>query len=184
MRLSEVRRLAQGVVDGRGAALPFLGEGHFSQVFSLPGDKVLKVSGRAGFGGDEYPDSYELASMGCYDGWQFFAHYAQQNPDKHLAEILHFEMLDDAHAFGIMPAYRPVRGAKPRALRQRWEWYLEGWQASEAYKKAPRWLRNLKAFGQEHGLRVDMHSANSMLDAHGRLRITDPFAHSRTTSGL
>ena len=148
-----------------------LGSGHFGEAWEHadhPG-YVVKISGRAAFGGDSIRT--EKPSL---DGWPTFAQHCQAHPHPNLPKILHFERLSVGISFGIMPCYQDIEPYGVSAdgeLVSEWRHYLEGG------KGAPEWMWPIIGMRGALGMRVDLHGGNVMMDMDtGEYIMTDPFS--------
>ncbi len=146
-----------------------LGSGLFGEAWEhadYPG-LAVKVSGRAGFGMlTEYYAGSELYA----DSWQVFAQYCHKHPHEHLPKIMHFERINAAVAWAIMPRYMPTSSPQMDELRSKWQDWLNG------ERNAPEWLWPIIGMASSLCMAVDLHSGNVMLDSDGNLIMTDPFS--------
>ena len=149
-----------------------LGSGWFGEAWEhadYPG-LVVKVSGRGGFGrrAPHTPDVDITA-----DSWQVFAQYCHKHPHEHLPKIMHFERINAAVAWAIMPKYRQCKRSGPDehvALRRKWQGWLNG------ERDAPEWMWPVIGMAESLCMTVDLHGDNVMLDSGGTLIMTDPFS--------
>lgn len=149
-----------------------LGSGWFGEAWEhvdYPG-LVVKVSGRAGFGTGTYT-SYNPYNDRPADSWQVYAQYCHKNPHEHLPKIMHFERINAATAWAIMPRYRPYYEDEHDIQRLRWRDWLNG------DRDAPEWLWPIINMAESLYLKVDLHCDNVMLDSDGTLIMTDPFSN-------
>ncbi len=152
-----------------------LGNGLYGEVWEhadYPG-LVLKVSGRAGFGG-----GYVSASGGCpdSDSWQVYAQYCHKHPHEHLPHILHFESINAAVAWAIMPKYKPL-GLGHSADRIRLQW----WDWLNGARGAPEWMWPIIGMASSLRMTLDLHAGNVMMREDGILVMTDPFSACETS---
>lgn len=146
-----------------------LGSGWFGEAWehdNYPGF-VVKVSGRAGFG---RKTSYDADDDLHADSWQVFAQYCHKHPHEHLPKIMHFERINAAVAWAIMPKYRPQNHYEQDGLRCKWQGWLNG------DRDAPEWMWPIIGMASSLCMEVDLHSDNVMLDSAGNLIMTDPFS--------
>ena len=146
-----------------------LGSGWFGEAWEhadYPG-LVVKVSGRAGFG---ILTEYSADDFLDADSWQVFAQYCHKHPHEHLPKIMHFERINAAVAWAIMPRYMPASSPWMDELRLKWQDWLCG------ARGAPEWLWPIIAMASSLCMQVDLHSGNVMLDSDGTLIMTDPFS--------
>ena len=150
-----------------------LGSGWFGEAWEHadhPG-LVVKVSGRAGFG---RKTSYDADDALNADSWQVFAQYCHKHPHEHLPKIMHFERINAAVAWAIMPKYSPYYEHKHDIERLRWQGWLNG------DRDAPEWLWPIIGMASALSLKVDLHGSNVMLDSADNLIMTDPFSGTET----
>ena len=150
-----------------------LGSGFFGEAWEhadYPG-LVVKVSGRGGFGLKGAYTSAMTESGPCFDSWQVYAQYCHKHPHKHLPNIMHFERINAATAWAIMPKYKPyVDSLWKDSTREKWQRWLDG------ERNAPEWLWPIIGMASSLYMEVDLHSGNVMLDDDGTLIMTDPFS--------
>lgn len=152
-----------------------LGSGWFGEAWEhadYPG-LVVKVSGRAGFG-HGHDTSYNSYKYRPADSWQVFAQYCHKHPHEHLPKIMHFERINTAVAWAIMPRYRAYCEHEHEIQRLLWR----GWLAGD--RNAPEWLWPVIGMAASLYLKVDLHSDNVMVDSDGTLIMTDPFSNMET----
>ncbi len=146
-----------------------LGAGWFGEAWEhadYPG-LVVKVSGRSGFGVDmPYCADDDLVA----DSWQVYAQYCHKHPHEHLPKIMHFERINAAVAWAIMPKYRTYHHYDHETQRLRWQAWLNG------DRNAPEWMWPIIGMAASLCMRVDLHSDNVMLDSADNLIMTDPFS--------
>lgn len=146
-----------------------LGSGWFGEVWEhadYPG-LVVKVSGRSGFGRKK---SYNADDELHADSWQVYAQYCHKHPHEHLPKIMHFERINAAVAWAIMPRYRPSSEGWVYELRYNWQGWLNG------ARDAPEWMWPIIGMASSLCMQVDLHGDNVMLDSAGTLIMTDPFS--------
>lgn len=171
-KVRRARRDGERWCDSVGlAGWRWIGAGHFGEAWEHedhPG-YVVKISGRAAFGGDALP-----TGKPSLDGWPTFAQHCQANPHPNLPKILHFERLSVGISFGIMPYYRsidPYGVAADGEIVSQWRDYLDGG------KGAPEWMWPIIGMRGALGMRVDLHGGNVMMDMDtGEYIMTDPFS--------
>ena len=161
-------KFKRGEVLGLGWRM--LGNGWYGEAWEhadYPG-LVLKVSGRAGFGvGDQGG-----ATTGS-DSWQVYAQYCHKHPHEHLPHILHFERINAAVAWAIMPKYNPCDDSSS-GVRLQWRDWLNGAHG------APEWIWPIVGMAASLRMTVDLHSGNVMARDDGVLVMTDPFSARKT----
>lgn len=156
-----------------------LGSGFFGEAWEHadhPG-LVVKVSGRAGFGYRETAnlDTFYSANDLSADSWQVYAQYCHKHPHKHLPNIMHFERINAATAWAIMPKYSPYVAEPGRDFtRAKWQVWLDGG------RNAPDWMWPIIGMASSLCMEVDLHTGNVMLGADGTLIMTDPFSGMET----
>lgn len=147
-----------------------LGSGWYSEAWEhadYPG-LVLKVSGREGFGPDETYGRWDIPGS---DSWQVYAQYCHKHPHEHLPQILHFERINAAVAWAIMPKYTPLgRGFAGERTRMQWAGWLNG------DRGAPEWMWPIIGMASSLCMTVDLHRGNVMVSADGTMIMTDPFS--------
>ena len=119
--------------DGYAAGWRKLGAGWFGEAWEhadYPG-LVVKVSGRSGFG---LNNSASYNDGRIADSWQVYAQYCHKHPHEHLPKIMHFERINAAVAWAIMPKYRLFSKCGHDAQRLKWEGWLNG------KRDAPEWM--------------------------------------------
>ena len=154
-----------------------LGSGLFGEVWEhadYPG-LVVKVSGRARFG---WQDEYAFTRLEddpepCFDSWQVYAQYCHKHPHKHLPNIMHFERINAATAWAIMPKYKPY-DHRQDFKRLQWQDWLFG------ERNAPDWMWPIIGMASSLCMDVDLHPCNVMLDDDDTLIMTDPFSGMET----
>ena len=159
-----------------GSGWSMLGSGWFGEAWEhadYPG-LVVKVSGRAGFGRKTSYDAYDVDDGLHADSWQVFAQYCHKHPHEHLPKIMHFERINAAVAWAIMPKYRHCSHYKQDVLRCKWQAWLNG------ERDAPEWLWPIIGMASSLCMEVDLHSYNVMQDSDGTLIMTDPFSGMET----
>lgn len=151
-----------------------LGNGWYGEAWEhadYPG-LVIKVSGRAGFGADESGDKWGIPGS---DSWQVYAQYCHKHPHEHLPQILHFERINAAVAWAIMPKYHPLGGGYGEDhTRVQWRDWLNGGHG------APEWMWPIIGMASSLHMTVDLHSGNVMVSADGTMVMTDPFSGCET----
>ncbi len=164
------RKLKYKRGDGYAEGWSKLGTGWYGEAWEhadYPG-LVLKVSGRAGFGSDA-PDA--LVDKPGSDSWQVYAQYCHKHPHEHLPQILHFERINAAVAWAIMPKYKPLgRDFAEERTRMHWERWLNGDPG------APEWMWPIIGMASSLCMSVDLHRGNVMVSADGTMIMTDPFS--------
>ena len=155
-----------------------LGSGFFGEAWEhadYPG-LVVKVSGREGFGlqGAYTFDMIEYGPSPCFDSWQVYAQYCHKHPHEHLPKIMHFERINAAVAWAIMPKYRSYYEHEHETQRLLWKGWLNG------DRDAPEWLWPIIGMASSLSLKVDLHGGNVMLDSADNLIMTDPFSGTET----
>ncbi len=146
-----------------------LGSGYFGEAWghdNYPG-LVVKVSGRAGFGRKK---SYNANDDRHADSWQVYAQYCHKHPHEHLPKIMHFERINAAVAWAIMPKYRTYHQPEHDIQRLQWKAWLNG------DRDAPEWMWPVIGMASSLCMEVDLHSDNVMTDGDGTLIMTDPFS--------
>lgn len=155
--------------DGHAEGWNKLGSGWFGEAWEhvcYPG-LVVKVSGRSGFGVNP---SYTADDDIISDSWQVFAQYCHKHPHEHLPKIMHFERINAAVAWAIMPKYRQWNHYKHDVLRRKWQGWLNG------DRDAPEWMWPIIGMASSLCMKVDLHRYNVMIDSAGTLIMTDPFS--------
>ena len=147
-----------------------LGSGWFGEAWEhvlYPG-LVVKVSGRAGFGRGKTGSERTTPN---YDSWQVYAQYCHKHPHEHLPNILHFERINAAVAWAIMPKYTPFdRDLDEERTQLKWARWLNGAHG------APEWMWPIEGMAASLRMTVDLHSGNIMVRDDGILVMTDPFS--------
>ena len=146
-----------------------LGSGLYGEAWEhadYPG-LVLKVSGRAGFGADRC-DGVGIPSS---DSWQVYAQYCHKHPHEHLPQILHFERINAAVAWAIMPKYKPFNGTFYN-VRTQTQWC--GWLNGD--RDAPEWMWPIIGMASSLCMTVDLHRGNIMMSDDDIMVMTDPFS--------
>lgn len=146
-----------------------LGSGWFGEAwehYNYPG-LVVKVSGRSGFG---RKTSYNADDELHADSWQVYAQYCHKHPHEHLPKIMHFERVNAAVAWAIMPKYSTHTSYSDDVLRLKWQGWLNG------ERDAPEWMWPIIGMASSLYMQVDLHSGNVMRDSDGTLIMTDPFS--------
>ena len=158
-----------------------LGAGHYGEAWAHRAypDLVLKISGRAQWGNDEfYFDKFHLYNMKVrLDAWPVFARHCRDNPHPKLPKIMHFEQPSEGMAWAVMPRYESLPDMdmaeydrldnERRMLRE----MLQG------APYAPEWMWPLRQMAGGLYFQVDLHEGNVMVDPKtGELIITDPFS--------
>lgn len=154
-----------------------LGSGFFGEAWEhsdYPG-LVVKVSGRGGFGLNDAYTVIRLEPEPCFDSWQVYAQYCHKHPHKHLPNIMHFERINAAAAWAIMPKYMPARQHEQDVLRCKWAGWLND------ARGAPEWMWPIIGMASSLYMKVDLHSGNVMTDSDGTLIMTDPFSDMETS---
>lgn len=154
-----------------------LGSGWFGEAWEhddYPG-LVLKVSGKSGFGsGDTCPRRTTLSS----DSWQVYAQYCHKHQHEHLPQILHFERINAAVAWAIMPKYEQLEHLEfshsTERTRLQWRNWLNG------VPGAPEWMWPIIGMASSLRMTLDLHSGNVMVRKDGILVMTDPFSACET----
>ena len=156
-----------------------LGSGFFGEAWEhadYPG-LAVKVSGRGSFGlQDEYTFTRREGDPApSFDSWQVYAQYCHKHPHKHLPNIMHFERINAANAWAIMPKYRKYK-PKPghEYARATWQMWLDG------APNAPEWMWPIIGMAASLRMEVDLHGGNVMLDDDDTLIMTDPFSGMET----
>ena len=150
-----------------------LGSGWFGEAWEhadYPG-LVVKVSGRAGFG---RKTSYNANDDLYADSWQVYAQYCHKHPHEHLPDIMHFERINAAVAWAIMPKYSTHTHPYDDVLRLKWQGWLNGG------RDAPEWMWPIIGMASSLCMQVDLHGGNVMLDRDGTLIMSDPFSRMET----
>ena len=146
-----------------------LGRGLYGEAWEhadYPG-LVLKVSGRAGFGSDASGGKGVPGS----DSWQVYAQYCHKHPHEHLPHILHFERINAAVAWAIMPKYKPFgHSFAEERMQLQWRDWLNGAHG------APEWMWPIIGMASSLNMTVDLHRGNIMVRDDGILVMTDPFS--------
>ena len=166
------RKLKYKRGDGYAEGWCKLGSGWFGEAWEhddYPG-LVVKVSGRSGFGSSPYDGDDEVIA----DSWQVYAQYCHNHPHEHLPKIMHFERINAAVAWAIMPKYRPYCEFEHDTQRLRWQGWLNG------DRTAPEWMWPIIGMASSLRMQVDLHSGNVMLDSADNLIMTDPFSGTET----
>lgn len=147
-----------------------LGHGWYGEAWEhadYPG-LILKVSGRAGFGVGDQGEGGEAPGA---DSWQVYAQYCHKHPHEHLPHILHFERINAAVAWAIMPKYNPYdRDLDDEHTHLKWGRWLNGGHG------APEWMWPIVGMAASLRMVVDLHSGNIMVRDDGILVMTDPFS--------
>ena len=147
-----------------------LGSGWYGEAWEhadYPG-LVLKVSGRGGFGIDEPGDRWGIPGS---DSWQVYAQYCHKHPHEHLPRILHFERINAAVAWAIMPKYKTLGlDFSEERTRLQWRDWLNGAHG------APEWMWPIIGMAASLCMAVDLHSGNVMVRDDGTMVMTDPFS--------
>lgn len=172
LKVRRARRAGYSWADRKGlSGWTKLGAGHFGEAWAHEDHMgyVVKISGRAAFGGDAVHGAKPQL-----DGWPTFAQHCQANPHPNLPKILHFERLSVGISFGIMPYYRgidPYRVAADSEVVSKWRDYLDGGPG------APAWMWPIIGMRGALCMRVDLHADNVMRDMDtGEYIMTDPFS--------
>ena len=149
-----------------------LGSGFFGEAWEHADypELVVKVSGRGGFGLDDAYTVIRLKYEPCLDSWQVYAQYCHKHPHKHLPNIMHFERINAAAAWAIMPKYKLYHDTPGHYTRMRWHGWLNG------ERNAPEWMWPIIGMASSLCLEVDLHSENVMIDSDGTMIMTDPFS--------
>ena len=167
------RKLQYKRGDGYAEGWRKRGSGWFGEAWEhadYPG-LVVKVSGRGGFSRGA---SYNHYNYRPADSWQVYAQYCHKHPHEHLPKIMHFERINAAVAWAIMPRYWPYCGDEHEIQRLLWLGWLNG------DRGAPDWMWPIINMAESLHLKVDLHSDNVMLDSDGTLIMTDPFSNMET----
>ena len=147
-----------------------LGNGWYGEAWEhadYPG-LVLKVSGRSGFG---VGDQGERGTAPGSDSWQVYAQYCHKHPHEHLPHILHFERINAAVAWAIMPKYNTwVPNFADESTKFQWRDWLNGGRG------APEWMWPIVGMAAALRMTVDLHRGNIMVRDDGVLVMTDPFS--------
>ena len=87
---------------------------------------------------------------------------------------MHFERINAASAWAIMPKYRPWNHYEQDVLRLKWQGWLNG------DRDAPEWMWPIIGMASSLCMRVDLQGDNVMIDSAGTLIMTDPFSGIQT----